>query len=99
MTRWTLVVTTSRRKLSCLPVKWAGLAIPDPTVSAEPNHLALNSSTLFLTKEEPRHLVLTSPTVLYLVLYAIFVSRIGMYIFERGGLAWNPHKQFSRMVQ
>jgi hypothetical protein len=28
------------RKLSCLPVKWAGLAIPDPTVSAEPNYEA-----------------------------------------------------------
>jgi hypothetical protein len=27
-------------KLSCLPVKWAGLAIPDPTVSAEPNYEA-----------------------------------------------------------
>jgi hypothetical protein len=27
-----------RRKLYCLPVKWAGLAIPDPTVSADPNY-------------------------------------------------------------
>jgi hypothetical protein len=25
-------------KLSCLPVKWAGLAIPDPTESADPNY-------------------------------------------------------------
>jgi hypothetical protein len=28
------------RKLSCLLVKWAGLAIPDPTVSADPNYEA-----------------------------------------------------------
>jgi hypothetical protein len=28
------------RKLFCLPVKWTGLAIPDPTVSAEPNNEA-----------------------------------------------------------
>jgi hypothetical protein len=29
-----------RRKISCLPVKWAGLAIPDPTSSADSNYNA-----------------------------------------------------------
>ena len=29
-----------RRKLSCLPVKWTGLAIPDPTSSADSNYEA-----------------------------------------------------------
>ena len=29
-----------RRDLSCLPVKWAGMAIPDPTSSAESNYEA-----------------------------------------------------------
>ena len=27
-----------RRDLSCLPVKWAGMAIPDPTISADSNY-------------------------------------------------------------
>jgi hypothetical protein len=30
--------TNPQRQLSCLPVKWAGLAIPDPSSSAELNH-------------------------------------------------------------
>jgi hypothetical protein len=29
-----------RRKISCLPVKWSGLAIPDPTSSADSNYNA-----------------------------------------------------------
>jgi hypothetical protein len=32
--------TDPHRKLSCLLVKWAGLVISDPTVSAEPNYEA-----------------------------------------------------------
>jgi hypothetical protein len=30
--------TNPRCHFACLPVKWAGLAIPDPTSSAELNH-------------------------------------------------------------
>jgi hypothetical protein len=30
--------TGPRRQFACLPVKWAGLAIPDPTSSAELHH-------------------------------------------------------------
>jgi hypothetical protein len=41
-----MTTTRSRRSLVCLPVKHAGMALPDPTVSAKSNY---DASTLMIS--------------------------------------------------